>query len=148
MPLHYVRRLTVVSLLVYTNTYGSDMYYNTPFPHNVFSIVVFVSFFFILCRHLRTLFSALIAYFHNLLRFRSGCSTSFLFFLFIRKFQKLLFNEFFIYALFPEVSVLIHGVQQLVVSGLRNCPCVEISFVEMGGILGCVCRLYCSFHLH
>ena len=28
MPLHYVRRLTVVSLLVYTNTYGSDMYYN------------------------------------------------------------------------------------------------------------------------
>jgi hypothetical protein len=46
MPLHYVRRLTVVSLLVYTNTYGSDMYYNTPFPHNVFSIVVFVSFFY------------------------------------------------------------------------------------------------------
>ena len=46
MPLHYVRRLTVVSLLVYTNTYGSDMYYNTPFPHNVFSIVVFVSFLF------------------------------------------------------------------------------------------------------
>ena len=31
MPLHYVRRLTVVSLLVCTNTYGngSDMYYNT-----------------------------------------------------------------------------------------------------------------------
>ncbi len=29
MPLHYVRRLTVVSLLVCTNTYGSDnMYYN------------------------------------------------------------------------------------------------------------------------
>ena len=28
MPLHYVRRLTVVSLLVYTNIYGSDMYYN------------------------------------------------------------------------------------------------------------------------
>ena len=28
LPLHYVRRLTVVSLLVYTNTYGSDMYYN------------------------------------------------------------------------------------------------------------------------
>ena len=26
LPLHYVRRLTVVSLLVYTNTYGSDMY--------------------------------------------------------------------------------------------------------------------------
>ena len=52
MPLHYVRRLTVVSLLVYTNTYGSDMYYNTPFPHNVFSIVVFVSFlvlFFLFC---------------------------------------------------------------------------------------------------
>ena len=47
MPLHYVRRLTVVSLLVYTNTYGSDMYYNTPFPHNVFSIVVFVSFLFL-----------------------------------------------------------------------------------------------------
>ena len=46
MPLHYVRRLTVVSLLVYTNTYGSDMYYNTPFPHNVFSIVVFVYFFY------------------------------------------------------------------------------------------------------
>jgi hypothetical protein len=46
MPLHYVRRLTVVSLLVYTNTYGSDMYYNTPFPHNVFSIVVFISFFY------------------------------------------------------------------------------------------------------
>ena len=30
MPLHYVRKLTVVSLLVYTNTYGSDMYYNKP----------------------------------------------------------------------------------------------------------------------
>ncbi len=29
MPLHYVRRLTVVSLLVCTNTKGSDiMYYN------------------------------------------------------------------------------------------------------------------------
>ncbi len=46
MPLHYVRRLTVVSLLVYTNTYGSDMYYNTPFPHNVFSIVVLFFYFF------------------------------------------------------------------------------------------------------
>ncbi len=29
MPLHYVRRLTVVTLLVCTNTKGSDMYYNT-----------------------------------------------------------------------------------------------------------------------
>ena len=35
MPLHYVRRLTVVSLLVYTNTYGSDMYYNTIPPYSL-----------------------------------------------------------------------------------------------------------------
>ena len=108
MPLHYVRRLTVVSLLVYTNTYGSDMYYNTPFPHNVFSIVIFVSFF-ILCRHLRTLFSALIAYFHNLLRFRSGCTTSFLF--------------IFIYPLFPEVSeVAVQRVFYLRIISGSECP--------------------------
>ena len=34
-----MRELTMVDLSVYTNHRMGDMYYNTPFPHNVLSIV-------------------------------------------------------------------------------------------------------------
>ena len=35
----------MVDLLVYTNHRMGDMYYNTPFPHNVLSIVTVLIFF-------------------------------------------------------------------------------------------------------
>ena len=35
----------MVDLLVYTNHMMGDMYYNTPFPHNVLSIVTVLIFF-------------------------------------------------------------------------------------------------------
>ena len=35
----------MVDLLVYTNHRMGDMYYNTPFPHNVLSIVTDLIFF-------------------------------------------------------------------------------------------------------
>ena len=72
-------------------------------------LFLFFLFFFILCRHLRTLFSALIAYFHNLLRFRRGCSTSYLF--------------IFIYPFFPEVSeVALRRVFYLRIISGSECP--------------------------
>ena len=36
----------MVDLLVYTNHRMGDMYYNTPFPHNVLSIVTVLDFLF------------------------------------------------------------------------------------------------------
>ena len=40
-----MRELTMVDLLVYTNHRMGDMYCNTPFPHNVLSIVTVLIFF-------------------------------------------------------------------------------------------------------
>jgi hypothetical protein len=39
------RELTMVDLLVYTKHMMGDMYYNTPFAHNVLSIVTVLIFF-------------------------------------------------------------------------------------------------------